>query len=58
MPAKMITYRFFWRALLPNLVIITGTGFFPGGLFLNLVIITDLFFPPGEPFPSQEKKEA
>ena len=31
MPAKMITYLFFLRAFFLNLVIITGTGFFPQG---------------------------
>ena len=58
MPAKMITYRFFFFFEGP----ITEFGnnyrnrfFFPGGLFLNLVIITDRFFPQGAIFESGKK---
>ena len=51
MPAKMITYRFFFEGLITEF----GNNyrnrfFFPGGLFLNLVIITDRFFPQGSHF--------
>ena len=51
MPAKMITYRFFFfEGLITEFGNNLEPVFFPGGLFLNLVIITDRFFPQGSHF--------
>ena len=56
MPAKMITYRFFFfEGLLPNLVIITGTVFFPWGPIFEFGNKYRPVFSPGEPFSSQVK---
>ena len=56
MPAKMITYRFFFEGLITEFGNNYRNRFFPGGLFLNLVIITDRFFPQCAVFESGKKK--